>query len=223
MTETTNHKKRTALRVAIWVVLTPIVLFALLMTLLYVPPVQDFIRRKATTLASEATGMEIAVERIDLRFPLNLLVRGVQVVQPADSLAPDIQAPDTLLRLGSLNVSVQALPLFRGQVEVDGITLEQVSVNSARLLPGMKVQGTLGRFFLESHGVDLKQETVVLNSVELSDTHVQVLLADTLPPTPEDTTATAPLNWKIKLHTLKLADISVGLTCRSTACGWTPA
>ena len=62
------------------------------MTLLYVPPVQDFIRRKATTLASEATGMEIAVERIDLRFPLNLLVRGVQVVQPADSLAPDIQA-----------------------------------------------------------------------------------------------------------------------------------
>ena len=211
MTETTNHKKRTALRVALWVVLTPIVLFALLMTLLYVPPVQDFIRRKATTLASEATGMEIAVERIDLRFPLNLLVRGVQVVQPADSLAPDILTPDTLLRLGSLNVSIQALPLFRGQVEVDGITLEQVSVNSARLLPGMKVQGTLGRFFLESHGVDLKQETVVLNSVELSDTHVQVLLADTLPPTPDDTTATAPLTWKIKLHTLKLADISVGL------------
>ena len=30
----------------------------------------------------EATGMDISVERIDLRFPLNLLVRGVQVIQP---------------------------------------------------------------------------------------------------------------------------------------------
>ena len=26
--------------------------------------------------------MDISVERIDLRFPLNLLVRGVQVIQP---------------------------------------------------------------------------------------------------------------------------------------------
>ena len=211
MTETINHKKRTALRVALWVLLTPVALFILLMVLLYVPPVQDFIRRQATTLASEATGMEIDVERIDLRFPLNLLVRGMQVVQPADSMATDAQAPDTLLRLGSLNVSVQAMPLLRGQVEVDGITLEGVAVNSARLLPGMQVQGTLGRFFLKSHGVDLVHETVVLNSVELADTHVQVQLTDTLPPEPEDTTATAPLNWKIRLHELKLADISVGL------------
>ena len=191
--------------------LTPLVLFILLMTMLYVPPVQDFIRRKATTLASEATGMKIDVERIDLRFPLNLLVRGVQVVQPADSAAAEVQQPDTLLQLGRLNVSIQAMPLFRGQVEVDGITLEGVAVNSARLLPGMQVRGTLGRFFLKSHGVDLIHETVTLNSVELADTHMQVLLTDTLPAAPEDTTASAPLNWKIQLHELKLADISVGL------------
>ena len=211
MTETINHKKRTVLRVTLWVLLTPVALLILLMVLLYVPPVQDFIRREATTLASEATGMEIDVERIDLRFPLNLLVRGVQVVQPADSTATDVQAPDTLLRLDRLNVSIQAIPLLRGQVEVDGITLEGVAVNSARLLPGMKVQGTLGGFFLISHGVDLVHEPVTLNSVELADTHVQVQLTDTLPPEPEDTAATAPLNWKIQLHELKLADISVGL------------
>ena len=35
------------------------------------------------------------MERIDLRFPLSLLVRGVVVVQPADS-AVDVQHPDTL-------------------------------------------------------------------------------------------------------------------------------
>lgn len=51
------------------------------MVLLYIPPVQNLLRREVTAYASKATGMQIQVERIDLRFPLNLLVRGVEVIQ----------------------------------------------------------------------------------------------------------------------------------------------
>lgn len=193
---------------ALWVLLTPILLFVTLMVLLYVPPVQNLIRKQATAIASEATGMDISVERIDLRFPLNLLVRGVRVVQPVDSIA-GMQQPDTLLDLESLNVRVQARPLFRGKVEVDDITLKQVAVNSSNLIEGMRVKGVLGRFFLESHGIDLSKEDAIINNVELDDTHVQVLLADTTA-TPEDTTATA-LNWKARLHALKLKNVSVEL------------
>ena len=97
------------------------------MVLLYIPPVQNLLRREVTAYASEATGMQIQVERIDLRFPLNLLVRGVEV----------IQQPDTLLSLESLNVRVQAWPLIKGKVEVDEVTLNQVAVNSAGLREGM--------------------------------------------------------------------------------------
>ena len=50
------------------------------MVLLYVPPVQNLLRREVTAYASKVTGMQIQVERIDLRFPLNLLVRGVEVI-----------------------------------------------------------------------------------------------------------------------------------------------
>ena len=178
------------------------------MILLYVPPVQNFIRKQATAIASDATGMNISVERIDLRFPLNLLVRGVQVVQPGSDTT-DIQHPDTLLNLGSLNVRVQAWPLLKGRVEVDDITLQRVAVNSSGLLEGMRIKGTLGRFFLASHGIDLNKEDAVLNRVELSDTHVQVMLADTTE-TPEDTTETA-LNWRVALHNLKLKSVSVDL------------
>lgn len=188
--------------------LTPIILFVILMILLYVPPVQNFIRKQATAIASDATGMNISVERIDLRFPLNLLVRGVQVVQPGSDTI-DIQHPDTLLNLGSLNIRVQAWPLLKGRVEVDDITLQRVAVNSSGLLEGMRIKGTLGRFFLASHGIDLNKEDAVLNRVELSDTHVQVMLADTTE-TPEDTTETA-LNWRVALHSLKLKNVSVDL------------
>lgn len=200
-------KKSPWLRAALWVLLTPLALFVLLMVLLYVPPVQDFIRRQAVSVAEEETGMQLAVERIDLRFPLDLVVRGVRVVQPADSMAT--QHPDTLLTLGNLSVRVQAWPLLRGQVEVDGVSLEDVSVNSAGLLDGMRLEGTLGRFFLRSHGVDLNRESVILNEVTLEDTHLRMALADTTA-SPPDTTST-PIRWKVLLHALRLKNVSVDL------------
>lgn len=169
------------------------------MILLYVPPVQNFLRKQATVIASDATGMDISVERIDLRFPLNLLVRGVQV----------IQKPDTLLLLESLNVRVQALPLIHGRVEVDEVTLRGVSMNSANLIDGMQVKGVLDRFFLESHGIDLKQEDAVINRAELSDTHISVVMNDSTA-TPPDTTST-PVNWKAVLRKLALKNVSVEL------------
>lgn len=202
------EKKKKWLKWVVWILLTPVLLFVLLMILLYVPPVQNFLRKQITSIASESTGWDISVERIDLRFPLNLLVRGVQVIQPADSVAGVMQ-PDTLLRLESLNVHVQAWPLLRGQVEVDDITLKQVAVNSSNLVDGMLIRGVLGKFSLRSHGVDLTNEAVVLNDVELADTHLQVMLNDTTEAAP-DTTST-PVNWKVKLNTMRLKNVSVSL------------
>lgn len=197
--------RRKWLKITLWIVFTPIILFIILMILLYVPPIQSFIRKQATAIASDATGMEITVERIDLRFPLNLLVHDVLVVQPADS-AGYMQHPDTLLRLDKLNVRVEAWPLFKGRVEVNDITLTGVAVNSAKLIDGMQIKGVLGTLALESHGIDLTHEDAVVNRIELSDTHVQLILADTTT-TPKDTTETI-LNWKIALHKLKLKNIS---------------
>ena len=192
--------KRKWIRWVSWILLTPIILFVILMVLLYIPPVQNLLRREVTAYASEATGMQIQVERIDLRFPLNLLVRGVEV----------IQQPDTLLSLESLNVRVQAWPLIKGKVEVDEVTLNQVAVNSAGLIEGMKIKGVLGRFFLQSHGVDLSNEIAILNQVDLSDTHVQLVMNDTTT-APKDTTASAPVNWKVDLHQLNLGNVSFSM------------
>mgnify|MGYP000417671389 CR=1 FL=1 len=211
--------RRKWLKWVAWILLTPIILFVILMVLLYIPPVQNLIRKQATAIASEATGMDISVERIDLRFPLNLLVRGVQVIQPiqadkqissvpGDSLAVK-QVSDTLLTLESLNVRVQAWPLIRGKVELDEVTVNGVFLNSADLIEGIRIRGVLGRFFLESHGIDLKKEDAVINRVELSDTHMLVVMNDTT--TAEPDTTTAALNWKVALHKLALKNVSVDL------------
>lgn len=169
----------------------------MLMVLLYVPPVQNLLRREATAYASKVTGMQIQVERIDLRFPLNLLVRRVEV----------IQRQDTLLSLESLNIRIQAWPLIKGKVEVDEVTLNRVAVNSGDRIEGVKLKGTLGHFFLRSHGIDLSNEIAVINRAELSDTRLQLLMNDTTA-TPKDTAASAPLHWKVDFHLLKLKNVS---------------
>lgn len=191
--------KRNWIKWAIRILLAPIILFAILILLLYIPPIQNLLRKEAAAYASQATGMDIRVERIDLRFPLNLLVRGVEVVQ----------APDTLLSLGSLNVSVQALPLFKGRVEVDDITLSKVKVNSSNLIKGMQVRGVLGRFVFRSHGIDLSNESAVVNRAELTDTHLHLTLRDTTE-TPPDS-ASAPLRWRVNVKSLKLNNVSFAM------------
>jgi hypothetical protein len=188
-----------------WVLLTPVALFVVLMALLYVPPVQDWLRREATAYASRATGMEIQVRRIDLRFPLNLLVRGVEVVQRPDT----VQSADTLLRLDRLNLRVQVWPLLRGKVALDEVALDGVTMNSAHLIDGMRIEGTLGRFLLHSREIDPGAETADISRAELADTHIRLLLTDTT--TVADTTASAPLRWVAGLRQLKLSNVSFAM------------
>lgn len=191
--------KKKSLRIMGWVAASPLILFLLLVVLLYVPPVQNLIRREAMRIASDATGMNIGVEGIHLHFPLDLRVDGVLV---RDSLQRD-----TLLCLQQLRVRIQAWPLLKGRVEVDEVTLKEAEVDSRDLLPGMVLKGRLGHFLLESHGVDLVREELVLNTLSLRDTRMQVTLNDTTS-TPPDTAATA-LTWNIALHQLHLQNVAV--------------
>ena len=184
--------KRKWIRWVSWILLTPIILFVILMVLLYVPPVQNLLRREVTAYASKATGMQIQVERIDL---VSHLICWYVAWRSFNSRTPFVfrkpQCPCT------------GMAVDKGKVEVDEVTLSRVAVNSADLMEGMKIKGVLGRFFLQSHGVDLSNELAVINQVELSDTHMQLLMNDTTT-TPKDTTASAPINWKVALHQLKL-------------------
>lgn len=124
--------------------LIPVVLILLVSVLLYLPPVQNFVVKKATEYASKATGMQIGIERIRLSFPLNLKVQGVEVLtSPAD----------TLLTLKSLTVNVKALPLLKKEVSVKAIDLEDAKVNTGTFIEGMEIKGILGRLHAKADNI----------------------------------------------------------------------
>ena len=166
---------------------SPFILFIILCILIYIPAIQNFIVDKATSYASQATGMNIHIQRISLSFPLNLVVHETTVTNPQD----------TLLNVEKLTVKIQLLPLVKKQIEIDGVELKNASVNTVDLIEGMSLQGNLGELFLKSHGVDLTPETAVLNELTLKDANLKLCLADT---TAQDTTQSAPTFWKFKLE-----------------------
>ena len=153
-------------------VLIPILLFCLLAVLLYLPPVQNWAVKQVAAIASEKTGMEISVEHVNLEFPLNLGVEGVRVIRPQKGASDgNTHQKDTVADIRKMVVDVQLKPLFKGQVEVDKLDLESVKVNTTDFISDTQVKGTLGKLSLESHGIDLKGESLRVNRAQLEDAH----------------------------------------------------
>lgn len=191
--------KKKHIRWALWTIASPFILFLILCILIYLPPIQTFLVDKAAVYASRASGMNITVGHISLSFPLRLVMSDVDAVSPQN---------DTVFSVQRLQVNVQLLPLLKKQVEVDGIALQGASVNSGDLIEGMRLSGTLGEFFLSSHGVALDPETAIVNKVLLKDTDLSLCLNDT---TAADTTATDTLYWKIILQEMDLQNVAFSL------------
>lgn len=185
--------KKRIFKWVIGILLTPIILFFVAAALLYVPPIQDFAVGKATALLSKSTGMDVRVKRLRLTFLFDL---DLQEVQVDDGLG------DNLLYVEHLNVDLSFTSLLHGQIDVEGIELTQAAVDTKALIPGVAIKGSIGRFFVDSHGIELPQELVTVNTASLRDADVYIALNDSAE---EDTSTSAPVNWKIAIGDVQLA------------------
>lgn len=173
-----------------WVVgilLSPFILFIILSILLYIPPVQRFAVRTITEYISENTDTKVSVKSLRLSFPLDLKLEEFQMNDQSNGL---------LVGVESLIMDLRLTHLLKGQIDVEGITLNQGMVNTQKIIPGVSIQGEIGRFFINSHGIDLKKSDVIVNKVQLDNSNVRILLNDS---TSEDTTTSGPVLWKIRL------------------------
>ena len=163
--------------------LSPVLLFVVLTVLLYLPPVQNWAVDKVTAIASEKTGMDISVDRVNLSFPLDLSIDHFRV----------LQNPDTLADVERMVVDVQLLPLLDSKVVINELEVTNTSLNTLDLVAVARVKGRFSRLFMASKGIDLDQGTVELNGSRLEDAFFDIQMADSIP---EDTTTSEPVLWK---------------------------
>ncbi len=161
------------------VLLSPVLLFVVLVILLYLPPVQNWAVDKVAAIASEKTGREISVGHVDLSFPLDLQIDNFRM--------------DSTANVERLVVDVQFMPLLSSRVVINELEVVKTTVNTGEWVEAAVVKGSLDRLFVKSDGIDLDKETVLLNGARIEHAVLDIQLNDSVP---EDTT-TSETKWRI--------------------------
>lgn len=167
------------------ITLTGLVLLPLLlMTALYIPPIQNWAVQKACGYASETTGMDISLERVKLTFLLDLELENLTA----------IQAPDTLLHTDAVVVDLDFRQALDGKIGVESIIIRNGLFNSLDMIPQVHIDGRLGLLELGREDTDLGAGIAQLSNARIEDCDLDIRLRDT---TIVDTTESSPVPWSI--------------------------
>ncbi len=181
---------RVVLKTLMWLLIAIIVLpFTL-----YIPPVQKWVVGVACGFVKKSTGMDVSIDRFSLKFPLDLDLQGVTVLD---------QHADTMVSAREAIVGVKALPLLKLDVKVKKLKLldgyyRMVSPDSSMVL-AMRA-GELNAD--DKSNINLKTSEINLHKADITDGSLSLYMdVWRQQPQPTDTTSTPFL---INIDELKL-------------------
>ncbi len=189
------------MRRALWVLASPFILFFMLAVLLYIPPIQNWVAQRVTAMLSESTGMQISLRQVRLAFPLDLTLHDLTVCQTPR---------DTLLAARQVRLDVRLLPLLQGRADVDGLTLDDVLLDTRDMVSNTGIMGTIGHAEASAHGIAWADGEVRLDHALVERAHLYVALSDTAREEAPDTTAAMP--WHIVADDVSLRRTSLVLS-----------
>lgn len=186
-----------------WVTIVSLLLLVVVaVSALYMPFVQDFLVPRVLSLIN-SDEMTVKVEHFRLKFPLDVDIRGLEVMQQGD----------TMLMAGEASVGVKLMPLLSGEVKAGKINLSDVYYKSGTPDSVTYIRARVERAELMNADVLLKEQNVGFDNLELRGGNIKVaVLNDTTPPKP----ASAPVRWRIAGKEITLADIDFQLTMPQT-------
>ena len=160
-----------------------LILILLIPVLLYIPPVQDFAVKTATKIVADKTGMKIGIDRLRLKFPVNLSLSGVSVIEASG---------DTMVLAREALVDVKLRPLLGLDVQIKKLRLRDGYYRM--LSPDSSMLMTVKAGLLEvddKSSANIRTSEIALNEAKLRD-GVITLDMDVWKqkPTPQDTTST---------------------------------
>lgn len=193
---------RKIFKIIAWSILSLLLFVILIVSLIYVPAVQDYIVPKVLAQVNEGSDMHINLGRLRLSFPLSVELTDVEIMQQGD----------TMLTLNRANVSVALMPLFKGNVAATGIFADDVFFKSGTPDSITYMRANLSRLRLDRAVVALTSSHVDAGNIILEGGDISIALKnDTTPPTPP-----TDLPWNIDIESVKLTDIDYKMTMEST-------
>ena len=175
--------------------------------LLYIPPVQTFVKNIACDVVEKSTGMKIGIDRFRLKWPLDVALNGVTVVEATG---------DTMVYAKEVRADVKLAPLFKLDVDIEDLRLEEAGIrimapDSSMLL---KLKANLIEIDDKS-SVDIKTMTVDVNKLLIQQADLSLDM-DVWKKKPAENDTTAPINLKILLHDAEINGFNFGMAMLPT-------
>ncbi|MEI3155682.1 MAG: AsmA family protein [Odoribacter sp.] len=177
------------------IVLAIFLLLFFLVFLLYLPPVQTFLKNQAVAYFSETYNLTLKIGHFRLGFPLDLVLEDVYA-----GATPQ----DTLVSVESLHVKIGVSQIFRQQLSVDDLKLQKVKFNLSDDSSRLELNVKLEEMNLFARQVDLKKKRVDADHIFLCGGEVFLQTGDGVEP---DTVVAEPLDWEFRLGRIELRQL----------------
>ncbi len=158
---------RRIIRIITWTVASFILLFLIITLLLQFSTIQTWLTGKITTSLSRQTQTTIEIDRVSIRFPKKVGLKGIYV---------EDNKGDTLLHAGSIFVDVGMIGLLRNKVNVNKLELENATVNMLRRQPDtvFNFQFLIDAFAPEENGDTVSQIESIEENSQANDWQINV-------------------------------------------------
>lgn len=182
-----------------------VLLIVLLPFSLYIPWVQNIVKDYVCEWASEETGLDISIERILIKFPLDVSVDKLLVIE---------HGRDTMLQAGNFTAGIAVRPLFNMEVDVDKAELTDGLYRMVAEDSSMVLRANIDHCLVEGIEVDLNNNQVNLVEGSLQGGDIKLDYFPHNVVTECDTTESKP--WKVRAYRLNLENIDYAMTMLPT-------
>lgn len=177
-----RHRTPRWLRVTGRVLLGMFLLILMLPVLVYLPPVQKLLKNVACDQIYKATGMKAGIDRFRLRFPIDVELAGVYILDPHG---------DTMVRARSAIADVRLIPLLHLDIDIKRLDLNDGYYRMVSADSSMIMRIRAGLLSVDGgSGMNLKTMHLTLNDARLENGDVSLYMnVWKKKPQPSDTTA----------------------------------
>ena len=158
-------------------ILSPILIFFLLLLLLCIPTIHNWAVKGVTCYASKKTGLDISINHISLSFPFDLRIDDFKMMKKSKTYNPK---SDTVAYVKQLVADVQLLPLLEGKVNVNSLLFRKVKLNSMNYIAEVTIKGELERLYLKQNAINTKKYTALINTASFQGGGLDIAINDTI-------------------------------------------
>jgi len=196
----------TLFRWSLRVIVSAMVVVLLAFVAIYIPAVQDFVLEKVLTSVNDGPSGHISVGKFRLSPPLHFKASGVTVRQQGDTLA----------HVDDFALKISLLPLFKGCVGIDELTLDGVRFNIGNSDSLMCMKSDINHVRLADATVGLYSKEVDVDLFTIDGTLFSLDMRPDTVDVADTVKVSEPLPWKIKIGQLRIDSLTYCMTMQPT-------